>query len=232
MESASTGSNSRKDTIASRVGARRSCGSDRGRRRAWTRPFRRSRRAIDRTFQLINSSLRVIEASERFAAEGPVRASRHLRRVGFWLSDAAGKLDRARAGLRDVLDRAEQCPKVALDAPEKVIEASVCWVVAYEQLSAISSRFEDTLTWLADSVESGAITIPIDEQTADAGKAVIVLRRSGAPCIPPDLLARESNRIPVRRQRSICLTVAEAVRRIVRGRAPPSSQPARFDHSS
>ncbi|HXH94594.1 MAG TPA: hypothetical protein VNN25_23660, partial [Thermoanaerobaculia bacterium] len=192
----------------------------------------RSRRAIDRTFHLINSSLQVIEASERFAAEGPVRASRQLRRVGFWLSDAAGKLDRARAGLRDVLDRAEQFPKVALDAPEKVIEASLCWVVAYEQLAAISSRFEDTLTWLADSVESGAIAIPIEEQAADAGKAVIVLRRSGAPCIPPDLLARESNRIPFRRQRSICLTVAEAVRRIVRGRAPPSSQTARTDHSS
>jgi hypothetical protein len=232
VESARTGSSSGKNTNASRLGERRSCGPDRGRRRSWMRPFRRSRRAIDRTFQLINSSLPVIEASERFAAEGPVRASRHLRRVGFWLSDAAGKLDRARDGLRDTLDRAEQCPEVARDAPEKVIEASVCWVVAYEQLSAISSRFEDTLTWLADSVESGAIAIPIEEQTADAGKTVIVLRRSGAPCIPPGLLARESNRIPVRRQRSICLTVAEAVRRIVRGRAPPSSQTARSDHSS
>ena len=232
MESARTGSSSGKNTSASRLAARPSCGSDRDRRRSWMRPFRRSRRAIDSTFQLINSSLRVIEASERFAAERPVRATRHLRRVAFWLADAAEKLDRARAGLRDTLDRAEQFPKVALDAPEKVIEASVCWVVAYEQLAALSSRFEDTLTWLADSLKSGAIAIPIEEQTADAGKAVIVLRRTGARWIPPDLLARESHRIPVRRRRSICLTVAEAVRRIVRGRAPPSSQTARTDHSS
>lgn len=226
------GSNSGKDTSASRVGARRSCGSDRGRRRSWMRPFRRSRRAIDSTFHLINSSLRVIEASERFAAERPIRASRHLRRVAFWLADAAEKLDRARAGLHDTLDRAEQSPEVARDAPEKVIKASVCWVVAYEQLAALSSRFEGTLTWLADSLKSGAIAIPIEERTADAAKAVIVLRRSGASWIPPDLLARESNRIPVRRRRSFCLTVTEAVRRIVRGRAPPSSQTARTDHSS
>jgi hypothetical protein len=187
------------------------------------RPFRRSRRAIDSTFQLINSSRRVIEASERFAAERPVKASRHLRRVAFWLADAAEQLDRARDGLRHTLDRVWQSPEVSRDAPEKVIEASERWVVAYEQLSALSDRFEDTLTWLADSVKSGAILIPLEEQTTDAGKAVIVFRRTGAPCIPPDLLARDRRVpcIPVRRQRLICQTVAEAVTRIVRGRAPP-----------
>jgi hypothetical protein len=234
VASADTGRNSEKNTSASPRAKPRSCGSDRDRRRSWMRPFRRSRRAIDRTFQLINSSRRVIEASERFAAERPVRASRELQRVVGWLADAAEKLDRARNGLRHTLDRAWQSPEVARDAPEKVIEASVCWVVAYEQLSALSSRFEDTLTWLADSVKSGAILIPLEEQTADARKAVIVLRRTGTPCIPPDLLARESSRIPcipVRRKRPVCLTVAEAVRSIVRGRAPPSSKPARSDHS-
>lgn len=234
MESARTGSNSGKDTSASRVAARRSCGSDRGRRRAWVRPFRRTRRAIDSTFQVINSSLRIIEASERFAAARPLRASRHLQRVAYWLADAAERLDRARTGLRDTLDRAEQCPRVALDAPEKVIEASMYWVIAYEQLAALSSRVGDTIFWLADSLKSGAIAIPLEERTAKARKAVIVFRRTGAPCIPPHLLARERSPIPClpRRNRRIRLTVAEGVRRIVRGRAPPSSQTARSDHSS
>ncbi|HEX7679463.1 MAG TPA: hypothetical protein VF713_15130, partial [Thermoanaerobaculia bacterium] len=82
----------------------------------------------------------------------------------------------------------------------------------------LTPRFDDTLYWLFDSVVSGAIPIPLEEQAA----AVALFLRKSAPRVPPDLLSLR-NRIPCipDRQRSVRATVVEAARRIFRGRAPP-----------
>jgi len=202
----------------------RSCGSDRDRRRSWIRPFRHTRRAIELSLRLIDSSRRVVEASERFAAERPVRATRHLKLVSGWLTEATAQLCCAAAGLRKTSHRAAQAPELALDAPGKLIDATAQWIEAAGQLAAVSERLGGTSALLLDSVKGGAIPIPTEERTADAGKTVTTIRLTPPPLRLPDWLTGQSSDvpcIPVRRQRSVRLTVAEAARRIFRGRAPP-----------
>jgi len=213
-----------KNANDSRRAGLRSPGSDRDRRRSWTRRLRRTRRAIDCTNRLIDSSLRVIEASERIAAERPVRATSQLKLVAGWLAEAAEQLDSATLHLRATADRAAESPELAMDAPKKLVDASLGWINAAQELAELSDRFDDTFGWLVDSVKSGAIPIPPEEQTDDAGDPSPRLRLIPAPLLPPDWFGYQryvTPCIPDRRQRSARLTVVEAARRIFRGRAPP-----------
>jgi hypothetical protein len=221
-----TGANSgtaRKNANHSRRAGLRSCGSDRDRRRSWKRPFRRTVRAIKSTFRLIDSSLRVIEASERLATGRPVQATRQLQLVVGWLAEAASELECATRGLRSTLDHAALSPELALDAPRMLVDAAKDWMDAALQLAALSDRFDDTFGWLVDSVKSGAIPIPPEEQMSDDGKPVTTLRLTPARRLP-DWFGYQRYVTPCipDRQRSARVTVVEAVRRISRGRAPPS----------
>ena len=214
---------SRRNANDSRRARVRSCGSDRDRRRSWTRPFRRTRRAIESSLYLINACRRVIEATESLAAERPIRAARRIGLASGWLDRAMKQLDCAAAALRKTRDRAAQSPELALDAPAKLAEATVQWAKAAMELDAFSERLERASAWLLDGVKSGSIAIPIEEQGADAGKSVTTFRVIAPPILPPDWFPYESNDVPCipARQRFACLTVVEAERRIFRGRAPP-----------
>jgi hypothetical protein len=159
-----------------------------------------------------------------FASERPIRATRHLKLVSGWLAEAASQLDCAAAGLRKTADRAAESPELALHAPEKLIAATRQWIDAAGQLTAFSEQFNDTFAWLRDSVKDGTLPIPLVEQTAYPEKSVVTFRLVAPPLLPPDRFPEESSNvpcIPVRRQRSVCSTVAEAARRVFRGRAPP-----------
>ena len=214
---------SRRNANDSRRAGLRSCGSDRDRRRSWTRPFRRTRRAIESSLHLISACRRVIEATESLAAERPIRAARRIALASGWLDRAMKQLDCAAAALRKTRDRAAQSPELALDAPAKLAAASVQWFKAARELDVFSARLERTSTWLFDSVMDGNIEIPVEEQGADAGKRVTTFRLIAPPILPPDWFPYESNDVPCipARQRAACLTVVEAERRIFRGRAPP-----------
>ena len=194
------------------------------RRRSWTRPFRRTRRAIESTLHLIDSSCRVIEAAQRFAAGRPVRATRQLQIVSGWMCKATAQLDCAARGLQKTLECVAQSPDVALDAPGKLVVATAQWIQAAGQLAAISERLDGTSAWLLDSVKSGAIPIPAEERTADAGRPVTTFKLVPPPFRPPNLFPYETSDapcIPPRHLRFVRRTVAEAVRRTFRGRAPP-----------
>jgi hypothetical protein len=214
---------SRQNANHSRRARVRSFAADRDRRRSWTRPYRRTRRAIESSLHLISACRRVIEATESLAAERPIRAARRIQVASGWLDRAMKQLHCAAAGLRKTRDRAAQSPELALDAPAKLAEASVLWFKAARELDASSERLEHASTWLFDGVTGGSIPIPIEEQGANAGKRVPI-RLIPPPLRPPDWFPYESNDVPcvpARRQRSVCLTVVEAARRIFRGRAPP-----------
>ena len=224
MANADSSPASRKSAKHSRRAGLRSCASDRDRRRSWTRPFRRTVRAIKRTFRLIDSSLRVIEASERLATGRPVLATRQLQLVVGWLAEAASELECATRGLRSTADHAALLPELALDAPRMLVDAAKDWMDAALQLAALSDRFDDTFAWLLDSVLSGAIPIPPEEQMPDDGKPVTALRLTPTRRLPPDWFGYQRYVTPCipDRRRSARLAVVEAVRRVSRGRAPPS----------
>ena len=112
-------------------------------------------------------------------------------------------------------------PADAGGAPERMIGAIGDWIDAATQLAMLSNRLEDTSARLLAYIKVD--TAPLDlEKLLSKDRPVrkpIVFR------IPaPRVLSIENNRIfciHVRRQRSVRLTVAEAPRRICRGRAPP-----------
>jgi hypothetical protein len=213
-----------KNASKSRRAGVRSSGENRARRRAWIRPFRSTRRAIKSSFELITCACRAIEAVERFAVERPIRAARHLGIASGLIREADEQLDCAARGMRKMLDRAAESPDVALDAPEKLVDATMDWIRATAELTAFSERLDEVSGWLLDAVQSGAIEIPLEEQTADAGKHVIPFRLIPPPLLPPDWFSYESYdvpSIPSRRPRSVRQPVVEAARRITRGRAPP-----------
>ena len=223
MANAENRSGSRRNANDSRRAGLRSCGSDRDRRRSWTRPYRRTRRAIESSLALINACRRVIEATESLAAERPIRAARRIQVASGWLDRAMAQLHCATAALRKTRDRAAQSPELALDAPAKLAEVAVQWMKAAIELDTFSARLEHASAWLLDGVKSGSIAIPIEEQGVDPSKADTTIRLIPPPLLPPDWFPYENNDAPCipARQRPVCLTVAEAARRICRGRAPP-----------
>jgi hypothetical protein len=213
-----------KNASASRRAGVRSCGENRERRRAWIRPFRRTRRAIKSSFQLITCAFRAIEAVEKFAVARPIRAARELGIASGLMMEAEAQLACAIRGMGKMLDRAAKSPDVSLEAPGMMVGEAVKWIKATAELTAFSERLDEVSLWLLDSLQSGAITIPLEERTGDAGKPVTTFRLIPRPLLPPDWFSYERSdvpSIPSRRPRSVRQTLLEGARRITRGRAPP-----------
>jgi hypothetical protein len=224
MTNANIRSASRKNAKISRRRGVRSCRSGRSRQERWIRPFRRTHRAIDSTRQLIALTRFLLNECEAFAGVRPRWATRQMQRVSARLTEAAARLRRGVECLSTTHDCFAQAhtPAEALNAPQRLIDAMTDWLDAETQIALLSRRLEDTSARLAAYIESGiAPPLDLDELLKKDGpvRKPIVFR------IPaPRVLSIENNRIfciHIRRQRSARLTVAEAPRRIFRGRAPP-----------
>jgi len=196
----------------------------RERRQSWIRSLRRTRRAIAGSLRLIDQSCRVLNACERLAVDHPIRATRQFQRICGWLGEATARLERGAECLRATNDSVALVPAYAGDAPGLMIDVVARWIDAAEKLEAISNRWDDSFTVLIGYVDGGTAPLDLSELYRRIGPApgrirLIIRRRPSLK-----LLSRENSRvfcIHVRRQRSVRLTVAEAPRRIFRGRAPP-----------
>jgi hypothetical protein len=209
---------------SSRRAALRACTLRREGRRSWIRPFRRLRRATDVTLRLIESSRRAIDACETLAAEHPLRAGRQLDEVSGWLAEASEQLGRGVKALSEANDQVARVPAYAGGAPRLLIVATARWIDAAAKLVMLSNRLDDSSTALVDYVTGGTAPLDLSELLP---KAVPAPRRISFAVRRPSLkfLSVENRRIfciHLRRQRSARVTVAEAPRRIVRGRAPPA----------
>jgi hypothetical protein len=188
----------------------------------WIRPFRRTRRAIDSTLRLVAHSRWLLNECETFAGVRPRWATRQLVRISGRLVEAAARLGRGAACWTVTHDRIAHAPADAGGAPERMIGAIGDWLDAANQIAMLSNRLEDTSARLLAYINAG-IAPPLDLET--------FLRKEGPAPKPivfrppsPRVLSIENDRmfcIHVRRQRSVRLTLAEAPRRIFRGRAPP-----------
>jgi len=192
------------------------------RQERWIRPFRRTNRAIDSTLRPIALSRWLLNECEAFAGVRPRWATRQLARVSDRLVEAAARLGRGVECMKATNDCVAHAPEDAGDAPERMIGAVEEWIDAASQIAMLSNRLEDTSARLLAYVKAGiAPPFDLDDLFKKEGPAPkpIVFR------IPsPRVLSIENNRIfyiHVRRQRSARLTLAEAPRRIFRGRAPP-----------
>jgi hypothetical protein len=120
-------------------------------------------------------------------------------------------------------DNIERAPLFAGDAPQLMIAAMTRWIDAATRLAMLSNRLDDSFTSLTDYVKGGSAPLDLSELLPNRGPAP---KRISFSVRPPSLkfLSVENRRvfcIHVRRQRSARITVAEAPRRIFRGRAPP-----------
>jgi hypothetical protein len=206
-----------------RRAALRACTLRREGRRSWSRPFRRMRRSIDATLRLIETSCRALDACDTLAAEHPLRAGRRLDQVSGWLVEASEQLGRGVKALSEANDQVALVPAYAGGAPRSLIVATARWIDAAAKLAMLSSRLDDSSSALVDYVNGGTAPLDLLELLPKPGPAP---RRISFVVRPPSLkfLSVENRRvfcIHVRRQRSARVTVAEAPRRIVRGRAPP-----------
>jgi hypothetical protein len=119
-------------------------------------------------------------------------------------------------------DCVAQAPADAVNAPKLLIDAMGEWLEAEKEIAMLSHRRDDTSARL-DAYIKGGIAPRLDLETllkkeGPAPKRIVFRLPS------PRVLSIENNRIfciHVRRQRSARPTVAEAPRRIFRGRAPP-----------
>jgi hypothetical protein len=195
--------------------------ANRARRLSWIRPFQRTRKAIDRSVRLIESSCRVIEAAERFAARRPARAARQYERAAGWLDQAGMQLLCAVRSLSVTADKVALSPAHARGAPSMLFGQTFRWVGAARKLAILTNRLDDTSNLILDAVAAGS-TLDFSSLLPDpeiAAPRVIRLRP-----LPPRRLSAGSGTIRVthsRRPRSVRVPVTEAVRRIIRGRAPP-----------
>jgi hypothetical protein len=181
------------------------------------------RRSIDVTLRLIESSRRAIDACETLAVEHPLRAGRQLDQVSGWLVEASEQLGRGAKALSEANDQVARVPAYAGGAPRLLIVATARWIDAAAKLAMLSNRLDDSSTALVDYVKGGTAPLDLSELLPKPGSAP---KRIAFAVRRPSLkfLSIENRRvfcIHVRRQRSARVTVAEAPRRIVRGRAPP-----------
>jgi hypothetical protein len=193
----------------------------RERRESWLRPYRRLRRSIIASRRLIDSSRRIIDRCERTAAEHPIRASRQLQGVWARLSRATARLQRGVEGLGEANDRIALAPESAGGAPALMIEATARWIGAATTITALMDQLDGDRAAIVAYVKGAGACLDFDELFKNGRPAPTLLTRR---TLPATLFSERSRVfcIHVRRKRSARLTVVEAPKRIVRGRAPPS----------
>ncbi|HEV7487955.1 MAG TPA: hypothetical protein VGQ65_19970, partial [Thermoanaerobaculia bacterium] len=94
------------------------------------RRFRRTRQTIHRSLRLIETSGRVIDAAERFAARRPTRAARKYERVSGCLDEASMQLSSAIRALTVTALKIARSPAEAADARPLLLEATARWAGA------------------------------------------------------------------------------------------------------
>jgi hypothetical protein len=165
-------------------------------------------------------SRRLIDECGTIAAEHPILATHKMQRASGLLVEAAERLECSTIWMNETTARITEAPEDAGHAPARMIAAMERWIEAVGQLAMLSKRFDETFAELMDYVKGGTAPLDLSELLKRRIHPVPVLARHPSPRV----LSIENDRIcciHVRRQRSVRVTVAEAPRRVSRGRAPP-----------
>jgi len=209
-----------KNAKTSRRGGVRSGGSRPKGRESWHRLFQRGRRNLRSAEGFIGMARRIIDVCETIALEHPIKAVHDMYRVTGLLIEAADRLDRLSKCIRETYDRIAEAPAYAGDAPARMIADLQAWIETGTKLALLGNRFDKSFGELIDYAQSGNAPLDMSELIKRRVHPVPVLARLPAPRV----LSIENDRIfriHVRRQRPGRLTVAEAPKRVSRGRAPP-----------
>jgi len=189
-------------------------------RESWRRLFQRGRRNLRSAEGFIGMARQIIDVCETIAVEHPIRAVHEMQRVTGLLVEAADRLDRLGNCIRDTYDRIAEAPAYAGDAPARMIADLQSWIETSTKLALLGNRFDKSFAELIDYAQSGNAPLDMSELIKRRVHPIPVLAKHPRPKV----LSIENDRIfriHVRRQRPSILAVAEAPKRVCRGRAPP-----------
>jgi hypothetical protein len=198
----------------------RSRGSRLKGRESWRRLFQRARRNLRSAEGFIGMARQIIDVCEAIAIEHPVRAVHEMQRVTGLLVEASARFGRVLECICETHERIAEAPAACGDAPARMIADMQRWIETATKLALLGNRFDKSFAELIDYVRSGNAPLDLSELLKRRVHPVPVLARHPAPKV----LSIENGRIfciHLRRQRSLLVTVAEAPKRVSRGRAPP-----------
>ncbi len=204
----------------SRRGGVRSGGSRMKGRESWHRLFQRGRQNLRSAEGFLGMARQIIDVCETIALEHPIKAVHDMCRVTGLLVEAADRLARLGKCISETYDRIAEAPGYAGDAPARMIADMQSWIETGTKLALLGNRFDKSFAELIEYAQSGNAPLDLSELLKRRVHPVPVLARHPAPRV----LSLENDRIcciHVRRQQSVRVTVAEAPRRVSRGRAPP-----------
>ncbi|HEX7678126.1 MAG TPA: hypothetical protein VF713_08390 [Thermoanaerobaculia bacterium] len=189
-------------------------------RESWRRLFQRGRRNLRSAEGFIGMARQIIERCETIAVEHPIRAVHDMVRVTGLLVEAAERFERVMECICETYDRIAEAPLECGDAPARMIADMQSWIETGTKLALLGNRFDKSFAELIDYAQSGNAPLDMSELLKRRVHPVPVIVRHPAPKV----LSVENDRIfriHVRRQRPSTLAVAEAPKRVSRGRAPP-----------
>jgi len=189
-------------------------------RESLRRLFQRGRRNLRSAEGFIGMARQIIERCETIALEHPIRAIHDMQRVTGLLVEATQRFGRVLDCICETHDRIVEAPGESGDAPARMMADLQSWIETGTKLALLGNRFDKSFAELIDYALSGNAPLDMSELLKRRIHPVPVLARHPAPKV----LSVENDRIfciHLRRQRSVRVTVAEAPRRVSRGRAPP-----------
>jgi len=189
-------------------------------RESWRRLFHRGRQNLRSAEGFIGMARQIIDVCETIALEHPIKAVHDMHRVTGLLVEAADRLDRLGKCIRETYDRIAEAPAYAGDAQARMIADMQSWVETGTELALLGNRFDKSFAELIEYAQSGNAPLDMSELLKRRVHPIPVLDRHPRPRV----LSVENDRIfriHLRRQRPSILAVAEAPKRVSRGRSPP-----------
>ena len=190
-------------------------------RPAWLRPYRRVQRALQASARLIDSTLRTVAASERYAHRRPIQASGNLWNASGRLAIVSRRLLHAVDELAETNECMAREPERAAGVPELLTATAAYWMLMHLRLEAAA---QEVYTLHADVLEGLVSGELVPERPA--GRPRIILAPRPVP-IRAFLAARQprvADRIASilsRRRRTPRPAAVSVPRRNIQGRAPP-----------
>jgi len=188
-------------------------------RPSWVSPLRRVRRAVRNSLRALEQSTCRLEESEHRRHKQPHAAMRQLQQAHGSLTRAAEHLGRAGVVMNEAL------PALA-GAPAAMIELTRAWVDLAGRVAETSNRIDDASARTVEAARSRGAMVVDDITTSEVARwALMITRRYTRPWVLaldlPSLRETVARILFPRRRRPAPPAVAEGVRQVCRGRAPP-----------
>jgi hypothetical protein len=171
-------------------------------------PLRRMHQDVACSRLLIDSARLAIESSRSFGASNPRGNAERLNRAAHSLMEAADLIDRATYAMQEAYAALTSAPESDGFGREQLAADTKRMLDAAGDLNMVTLQLETAV--------ASAVLLERSGHIADARSAITV----SPPVIR--LFPDDAPRLPLRHRRSVLATIEDAIRRVCRGRAPPT----------